>query len=109
MSRNRGLVTQSTGVANGIATATVAAIEGVQHIIHGVEAHYDVDTDAVKTITVKHGSTTFIVFRPDFNNGEFKWTFPNELKGDPNEAVTVALEASGAGGTTGYVSVWHST
>lgn len=102
----RGRVVQSAGVANGTATGTVAAIEAVTHLVFGVEAHYDVVVATIKTITVKHGTTTFQTFRWDFNNGSFSFSFPVALKAEPNEAVSVELEASGAGGTTGYASIY---
>ncbi|KKN06676.1 hypothetical protein LCGC14_1074730 [marine sediment metagenome] len=106
----RGTPTQSTGVANGTATATVAAIAGVQHLVFGVEANYDVGVSAIKTITIKHGGVTWVTFRWDFTNGPFVPSeFPVALKAALNEAVTAELQASGAGGTTGYVTLYTAT
>ena len=102
----RGSVTQSSGADNATATATVAAIAATQHLILGIEAHYDAQVTARKTVTVKHGSTTFITFRWDFTNDTFVFAFPVALKGGSNEAVSVELEASGNGGDSGYVSLW---
>ena len=102
----RGRVVQSAAADNATATGTVAAIENVTHLILGVEAHYDAVVAAIKTVTVKHGSTTFQTFRWDFNNGGFAFSFPVALKADPNEAVRVDLEASGTGGINGYASIY---
>lgn len=102
----RGRVVQSSAGDNATATGTVAAIANVTHLILGVEAHYDAVVAAIKTIAVKHGSSTFQTFRWDFNNGSFAFSFPVALKADPNEAVTVELQASGTGGINGYASVY---
>ncbi len=103
----RGLVVQSAGADDAIATATVAAIEGVTHIVLGVQAHYDAAVTATKTITLTVGGVA-TVFRHDFTNGAFAYNFPVALSGDPNVAVTCALEASGTGGTEGQAMVWFA-
>ena len=105
----RGIPTQSAGVANGTATATVAAIAGVQHLVFGVEANYDVGVSAIKTVTLKHGGVTWVTFRWDFTNGPFVFNLPVALKSAQNEAVTAELQASGAGGTTGYITLYTAT
>ncbi len=101
----RGRAVQSTGVANGTATATVAAIEGTSHIILGVEAHYDVSVTVIKAIVITQGSNVYTI-RWDFNNGLFAFALPVGIKADVNQAVTATLAASGDGGTTGYVTLF---
>ncbi len=105
----RGSGTQSSGVANGTATATVSAIAAQAHLVFGVEANYDIGVSAIKTITLKHGGTTWVTFRWNFTNGPFVFNLPVVLKGAQNEAVTAELEASGAGGTTGYITLYTAT
>ena len=105
----RGSVVQSSAADNTLATATVSAIDAVQHFILGVEAHFSADVSSRKTVTIKRGSTTLIVFRWDFTNYLFAFSFPVALKSDYNEAVSAELEASGSGGTSGYVSIWTAT
>ena len=105
----RGKATQSAGNDDATGTATVAAIEATEHLVLGVEAHYDIGVSAIKTITLKHGSTTWVVFRWDFTNGPFIFNLPVALKASQNEAVTAALEASGTNGRTGYVTLFTAT
>ncbi len=105
----RGSGTQSSGVANGIATATVSAITATVHLVLGVEANYDVGVSLIKTVTLKHGGVTWVTFRWDFTNGPFVFNLPVALKSAQNEAVTAELEASGAGGTTGYITLYTAT
>ncbi len=102
----RGSVTESAGVANGTATATVAAIEGQTHLILGVDAYFNVGVSSRKTIVIKQGSTTVKTFDWDFTNDLFAFSFPVALSFGPNVAVSAELEASGAGGTSGFVSLW---
>ena len=101
----RGRVVQSAAADDAIATATVAAIEGVTHLVLGVQAQYSLAVTAIKTITLTVGGVA-TVFRHDFTNGAFAYNFPVALGGDPNVAVTCALEASGTGGTNGEAVVW---
>ena len=105
----RGKATQSSAALNDTATATVSAIEAQVHLTFGVVAEYDAVVASIKTITVKHGSTTWQVFRWDFNNGSFAFTFPVALKSDQNEAVSVELEASGDGSINGYSTIYTAT
>jgi hypothetical protein len=102
----RGKVTQSAAADNATATATVSAITHQSHYVLGVEAHYDAAVSAIKTVTIKHGSTTWQVFRWDFTNGPFFFSFPVAFKGANNEAVSAELEASGSGGTDGLVTIY---
>ena len=104
----RGEGTQSTGVANGIATATVAAIAAVTHLIFGVEAHYDVSVTSIKDVTITHNGVT-LTFRWDFTNGPFIYNLPVALAGADSGAVSATIAASGAGGTTGYVTLFTAT
>ena len=100
-----GDATQSSAVDNATATATIGATEGVTQRVLGVSADYSATVSAIKTITITAKKT--IVFRWDFTNGAFHFALPAALPGDVNTAVTVALEASGSGGTTGRVTAYH--
>ena len=104
----RGQLTQSAAADDAIATATVAAIESTTHLVFGIQAQYTLAVTAIKTITLTVGGVA-TVFRHDFTNGAFAYNFPVALHGDPNVAVTCALEASGTGGTDGDVIVWHAS
>jgi hypothetical protein len=105
----RGQVTQSIAADNATATASVSAIAQQKHIVLGCEAHYSAAVSLIKTVTLKHGSTTWQTFRWDFTNGPFFFALPVALRGALNEAVSVELEASGTGGTSGYASIYTAT
>lgn len=105
----RGKPTQSSGADNATATASVSAIAEQKHLVLGVEAHYGAAVSSIKTVTIKHGSTTWQTFRWDFTNGPFFFSFPVAFLGSLNEAVSAELEASGAGGTSGYVTLYTAT
>ncbi len=105
----RGSPTQSAAADNATSTATVSATPATQHLVFGIEAHFDIAVTAIKDITLKHGSTTWQVFRWDFTNGPFAFAFPVALKAGTNEAVTAELQASGTGGTNGYVTLYTAT
>lgn len=105
----RGKGTQSTAADNATATASVAAIAEQRHTVYGVHADYSAAVAAIKTVTVKHGSTTWAVFRWDFTAGMFIYNFPLPFRGALNEAVSVELEASGTGGTTGRCTIFTAT
>lgn len=102
-----GKVTQSSATANAVATVTVSAIPAQTHRMLGVSADYDVGVSSIKTITILQGSTTVVVFKWDFTNGAFHFAFPAALKGVQGGAVSATLEASGAGGTSGRISLYH--
>jgi hypothetical protein len=102
----RGKATQSAAADNATATATVAAVANQKHLVLGVEAHYDAAVSTFQTVTIKHGSTTWITHRWDFSNGPFIMNYPVALLGSNNEAVSAELQASGAGGTDGYVILY---
>ena len=102
-----GEVTQSAAADNATATATVAAITGMTHRMLGVSADYDVAVTSIKTITIKQGSTTVVVFKWDFTNGAFHFAFPAALRGVLGGAVSATLEASGASSTNGRISLYH--
>ena len=104
----RGSATQSASTDNATATATVAATEAMVHLVFGVSADYDAVVAAFKTITVKHGTTTFQVFNWDFTNGPFAFAFPVALKSDQNQTVSVELEASGTGGIDGRSTIYSA-
>ncbi len=100
-----GDATQSSAVNNATATATIPATQGVQQRVLGVSADYSATVSAYKTITITAKKT--IIFRWDFTNGPFLFALPVALPGEINTAITVALEASGTGGTTGRVTAYH--
>lgn len=105
----RGNVTQSSAADNATATATVAAVGNQTHLILGVEAHYSAAVSAIKTVTVKKGSTTLVTHRWDFTNGPFIYNYPVALRGDLGGAVSVEVQASGTGGTNGYGIIYTAT
>ena len=100
---------QSTAADNATATVTRAAVGNVRHFIGGIAADYSAAVSAIKTITVTrvtNGTTVTLVYRWDFGKGPFLHNFPLMLHGDYNTAVSVALEASGTGGTTGRATIF---
>jgi hypothetical protein len=105
----RGKPTQSAAADNTTATATVTAIGEQKHLVLGVEAHYSAAVAAIKSVTIKHGTTTWQTFRWDFANGPFFFAFPVAFRGDTNEAVSAELQASGNGGVSGYVTIYTAT
>lgn len=104
-----GWAIQSTDTNNATATATKAAIPGQTHYMMGVAADYSAAVTAIKTITVKKGTTTIAVLRWDFTNGPFMMAFPAAIRGDHAAAVSVELAASGTAGTNGRVTVFGFT
>lgn len=93
--------------ANTIATASVPATKAVRHIALGVAASYSAaPAPTTKTITIKRGTTTILVLRHDFTgNAEFLTPLPVGVPADFNEALSVDLEAGGAG-ITGRVALF---
>lgn len=104
-----GKVAQSSAADNATATATVAAISHQTHGILGVHADYSAAVTAVKTVTIKKGSAAVLVFRHDFNFGPAFYPLPTAVWGDLGGAVSVELEASGTGGTTGRAGIFYFT
>ena len=101
-----GRVVQSAAADNATATATVAAIEGVSHMVLGVEAHYDVAVTSIKAIVITAGTEVYTI-RWDFTNGLFAFALPVAIRTPlSNTAVTATLAASGAGSTNGYVTLF---
>ena len=97
---------------NAVSTATVPAIANQHNYLLGVSADYSATVSAIKTITVTYtrdGSSTTYIVRWDFSNGAFPFSLPGVLKGDHSSAITVALEASGTGGTSGRVYAFYFT
>jgi hypothetical protein len=90
---------------NDVATATQAAVPNQEHYITGIYAEYDAAVELFKSITVTYGGGT-LVFNHDFTNGAFAFAFPSILKGGSGTAVSVALAASGSGGTTGKAMIF---
>ena len=103
-----GQVANSADADNAVATASVAGATGVRHFILGAVASYSQTVSAVKTITFKRGATTLLQVRWDFSLGPAVIRLPGVLHGDYGEAVSVELEASGTGGTTGRVSLFYA-
>ena len=102
----RGSATQATAADNATATATLAATTGVKRLILGVEAQYDVAVAAIRTLTLNVAAVEVKNWEWDFSNGPFLFMFPAALHTDVNEAVTLVLEASGAGSTSGDCTIW---
>jgi hypothetical protein len=86
---------------NGLATVTVAAVAGKQHIIYSVAAGYTAAV-AGKQLTVKVGTTT-VLQTAIYTSGSIP--FPRGISAPINTAVTAELEASGAAGTIGAVTL----
>lgn len=107
-----GTATSSSDADNAVATATLAAATGTRHCITGAVADYSAAVAAVKAVTfnwVENGTAKSLVVRVDFSKQHPAFIYlPGTLTGDAGEAVTVTLAASGTGGTTGRVSVFHS-
>lgn len=103
-----GMVVQSAAADNATAAATVAAANGVTHVALGLHADYSAAPAAgYKTITLKKGATTIMVFRHDFALGEFVMPLPAGVRGDHDGAISAELQASGTGGVTGRVALFH--
>jgi hypothetical protein len=102
----RGSATQSAAADNATATATKAATAAVKRLILGVEAQYDIGVAAIRTLTLNVAGSEVKNWEWDFTNGPFLFMFPVALKTEINEAVTLVLEASGSGGTSGDCTVW---
>lgn len=94
---------QGATADNATASASVAATLGVRHFLMAIEADYSAAVALVKTITVKVNAVVVFVYRWDFSKGPFSRALPVPIHGDYNQAVSVELEASGTGGTTGRI------
>jgi hypothetical protein len=103
-----GRPVQSGAVDNGLATATAAAIGNIRHFVCGIDADYSVTLGAgvLKTVTLKINGVAVFVWRWEFNKGPFMRNIAVPFHGDYNQPVSVELEASGTGGTTGRVGFW---
>ncbi len=104
-----GDAVQSGAVDNGLATATMTAVAGQRRFVSGVEADYSAAVAAVKTVTLKFGTTTKFIIRWDFSKGPCIFPFPAVQKGDYAQAASIELEASGTPGTTGRVTAFFFT
>jgi len=107
-----GDVIESAGADNAVATAAKAATMATRHFIGGIEANYSAAVSAIKTVTITRvvqGVTVTKTYRWDFAKGPFVHNFPLLIHGDYNTQVSVALEASGTGGTVGRASMWAAT
>ena len=105
----RGSATQSTAVDNAASTATLAATEGVKRLILGVEAQFDVGVTAIVNLTLNVAASEVKNWEWDFTNGPFIYNLPVALAGADSGAVSATVAASGAGGTTGYVTLFTAT
>jgi hypothetical protein len=90
-----GRPVQGSIATNAVATATAAAILGVRHFVTGIDADYSPAVAAIKTVTLKFGTTVMFVWRWDFSKGPFIRNLPLPVHGDYNQAVSVELEAGG--------------
>lgn len=104
-----GSLVQSSDVDNDVATATASAIAAQRHFVGGINADYSAAVAAIRTVTLKFGTTTIHVWRHDFTGGRFETSLPFAVHGDYNQAVSVELQASGSGGTTGRVGFGKCT
>src|SRR3972149_10968230 len=88
-----GQVAQSAAADNALATATQAATLAVRHLALGLHADSSAAPAAgFKTITLKKGTTTIMVFRHDFTQGEFVISLPVGLGADYNQALSAELQ-----------------
>lgn len=85
------------GGDNALSSVNVAAVGSVRHFILGIEADYTNSTPTTKTVTVKINAVAVFVYRWDFTKGPFARNLPAPWHGDYNQAVSVELEAGGAG------------
>lgn len=98
-----GDLVQSSAANNATATATKAATANARHFIGAIYADYSATVSAIKTVTLKFGTTAKFIWRWDFSAGPFVANLAWPVHSDYNEAASVELEASGTGGTTGRV------
>lgn len=101
-----GEAVQGSAADNATASATKAAAIGVRHFLAGIRADYSAAVAAIKTVTVKLGTTVVQVYRWDFSKGPFADNMPVPIKPIENTALTVELEASGTVGVTGRVTMF---
>ena len=102
-------VVQSDDEDNATATASAAAITAQSHGALGIHADYSATVSAVKTVTLKRATTTLAVFRHDFTAGAFIFPLPSAVWGGQGEVLSVELEASGTGGTSGRATLFFFT
>ncbi len=100
-----GTAVQSAAADNAIATATVPAITGMTQRLIGIWADYDVAENSIRSITVT-GDVT-LVFLWDFTDGSANIALPGPIRSALGGAITVALQASGTGSTSGRVIAFH--
>jgi hypothetical protein len=104
-----GDVIESPAADNATATITKAATAAQRHFLGGIEAHYTGAVSAIRTITITRtiaGQSVTKTYKWDFTRGPFVHNFPLLVHGDYNTALSVALDASGAGGVSGVVAAW---
>ena len=105
----RGSATQSATADNATATATLAATAGVQRLILGVEAQYNVSENNIRKLTLNVAAVEVKTWEWDFTNGPFLFMFPVALHTKVNEAVTLVFEASGSASTFGDCTIWAAS
>ncbi len=97
---------------NAVATITVAASSSLtkspvlKFYFHQIYADYDAAVALIRTVTVSYtlgGVAVTDVYHPNFTLDEF--LLGTMRHGDINTEVTVALQASGTGGITGFVKL----
>lgn len=103
-------VKESTAADNATSTVTIAATPGSQHVLTGVHVTYSVAVAAKKVFTltyVKPGAitTSTYVVELDYNLSRAQsYAFPGVIRCEVETEVSIALAASGTGGTTGKVA-----
>jgi hypothetical protein len=107
-----GTVTQGSAANNAPASVTISAVKSQRVFVGGIEAHYSAGVSAIKnvvfTYTVQGLGAQTMTYAWDFTRGPFLHNFPLLVHGDYNTAVSVTLDASGAGGVTGVCAIWSA-
>lgn len=110
-----GQQTPSSAADNATATATVSITAGqtgaqARTVVLGVSAYYSAAVAAVKNITLSYtfrGTAIALTVPWDYTNGAAYLPFPSAITTDAGTTVTATLPASGTGGITGVVTIWH--
>lgn len=107
--RNGGIL-QGFEVDNDVAFAYAPGVRGEYYKIMGFSAGYSgvAPSAGLKTVTFKRGMETVLVVRHDFANaGNIEaFSLPAALRSRTGESFTVELQAGGAAGCLGKVSVF---
>ena len=105
-------VADSTAVDNGTATATCATAAEERAYLTGFIASFSAAVALIKTITITYTGeddvAKSIVIAWDFANGPAIVSLPGICRAKTGGDITVALAASGTGGTTGRVYAFYA-